>query len=222
MAKTDILAFVAQVPCGPAREVVDMVPLMMNYQDMFISGASWAQVKRKVPSVSFGRFWWAKVRKYDMRNQATMVFWRNADLSDRQIERYFCDKPSSSLVVDDDIDDEDAIDYVLGRGRAFVGRDGLLTVPKEEPVELDERDWTYLYRARVLEGDLPLVPWRPLELVPLGVAWCGEAFLGRSSELISEVSKDLLSEVVGAMLEEIAVDVGFDEDVTNIWEFRAR
>jgi hypothetical protein len=32
------VSFVAQVHVGPAREVLDVVPLMMNYQDVFIAG----------------------------------------------------------------------------------------------------------------------------------------------------------------------------------------
>lgn len=40
-------------------------------------------------------------------------------------------------------------------------------------------------------------------------------------ELTVEVGEGLLSDAIGAMLEEIAVDVGFKEDVTDVWEFRA-
>jgi hypothetical protein len=32
------IAFIAQVPEGPSHEVLDVVPLVMNHQDMFIVG----------------------------------------------------------------------------------------------------------------------------------------------------------------------------------------
>ena len=37
-----------------------------------------------------------------------------------------------------------------------------LKVPKPEPMELDEHDHWRMYRARVLEGDLPLVQATPI------------------------------------------------------------
>jgi hypothetical protein len=45
------VALVARVPAEPAREVLDVVPLMMNYQDVFIAGDNWARAKFKFPSV---------------------------------------------------------------------------------------------------------------------------------------------------------------------------
>jgi len=36
--------------------------------------------------------------------------------------------------------------------------EGNLRVLKPEPLQLDERDHRRMYHARVLEGDLPLVP----------------------------------------------------------------
>ena len=53
---------------GPAREVLDVLPLMLNRQDTFISGASWARAKSKFPSLSFDHFWWVKLGLYDKRN----------------------------------------------------------------------------------------------------------------------------------------------------------
>ena len=53
---------------GPAREVLDVLPLMLNHQDTFISGASWACGKSKFPSLSFDRFWSAKLGLYDKKN----------------------------------------------------------------------------------------------------------------------------------------------------------
>lgn len=64
---------------GPAWEVFDILPLMMNRQDVFISGASWVHAKSKFSFLTFDRFWWA----YDRKNQEAREFWRNADLTDR-------------------------------------------------------------------------------------------------------------------------------------------
>ena len=58
----------------------------------------------------------------------------------------------------DDVDDEDAIEFISGRGCLSLDVEGELKVPKPEPLEVDERDHRCMYRARVLEGDLPLVP----------------------------------------------------------------
>lgn len=76
-------AFIAQVPLGPAHEVLDILSLMMNHEDVFISGASWAHAKSKFPSLMFDRFWWAKVGVYDRKDQDARRFWWNADLMDR-------------------------------------------------------------------------------------------------------------------------------------------
>ena len=46
---------------------------MMNHQDVFISGASWACAKSRFPLLSFDRFWWAKVGLYDKKNQEALV-----------------------------------------------------------------------------------------------------------------------------------------------------
>ena len=54
---------------------------MMNRQDIFIFGASWACAKSKFPSLPFDHFWWAKVGLYD-KNQEACRFWWNADLTD--------------------------------------------------------------------------------------------------------------------------------------------
>jgi len=35
-------------------------------------------------------------------------------------------------------------------------------VPKPEPIEIDDRDRWYMYQARVLVGDLPIVMVGPL------------------------------------------------------------
>ena len=62
----------------------------------------------------------------------------------------------------DDVEDEDAIDFIFGRGRLSLDAEGELMVPKPEPLELDEHDHLRMYHARVLEGDLPLVSAAPV------------------------------------------------------------
>jgi hypothetical protein len=62
----------------------------------------------------------------------------------------------------DDIEDEDAIDFIFGRGRLTLDDKGKLKVSKPEPMELDERDQHRMYHMRVLEGDLLLVPTTPV------------------------------------------------------------
>ena len=54
----------------------------------------------------------------------------------------------------DDIEDEDAIDYLYGQGHLSLDDEGILRVPKLEPLELHEHDHRRMYRARVLEGNL--------------------------------------------------------------------
>ena len=56
------------VPMGPVREVLDVLPLMLNRQDTFISGASWARANSMFPSLSFDHFWWVKPGLYDKKN----------------------------------------------------------------------------------------------------------------------------------------------------------
>ena len=67
----------------------------------------------------------------------------------------------------DDVDDEDAIDFIFGRGRLSLDAEGELKVPKPEPLELDERDHWRMYHARVLEIGLPLVPTAPVLWGPI-------------------------------------------------------
>ena len=73
----------------------------------------------------------------------------------------------SFLGVLDDVDDDDAIDFIFGRGRLSLEAERELKVLKSELLDLDERDHQCMYRTRVLEGDLPLVPmalilWGPI------------------------------------------------------------
>jgi hypothetical protein len=67
----------------------------------------------------------------------------------------------------DDVDDEDAIDFIFGQGRLSLNAEGELKVPKPEPLELDEHDHQRMYSARVLEGDLPLVYAAPVLWGPI-------------------------------------------------------
>ena len=96
------------------REVLDFLHLMMNHQDVYISGASWAHAKSKFPSLMFERFWWAKVKAYDRKDQDARRFWRNADLTDRQSGQLVFGSGSNSEVLDDVYEDE-AIDYLFGQ-----------------------------------------------------------------------------------------------------------
>ena len=140
---------------------------MLNRQDTFISSASWACAKSKFSSLSFDHFWWAKLALYDMKNQETSRFWRNADLTNRQSERFLFGL-GSTLGVLDDVDDEDAIDFIFGRGRLSLDAKGELNiVSKPEPLELDKCDHRHMYHARVLEGDLPLVLVAPVLWEPI-------------------------------------------------------
>jgi hypothetical protein len=60
------------------------------------------------------------------------------------------------------VDESEAIDFLFGKGKVVVDSVGLLRVPKPKPVVLEGRDSHRMYRARVLEGDLPLVPFSPM------------------------------------------------------------
>ena len=66
------------------------------------------------------------------------------------------------LGVVDDISDQDAVDYIYGRGNLGLEDEGNLRVPKPEPLDLDECDFQWMYHVRVLEGDLSLVPAMPV------------------------------------------------------------
>ena len=126
-----------QVPTGPACEVLDVLPMMLNHQDTYISSGSWACAKSKFPSLSFYHFWWAKLGLFDKKNQEASRFWRNVDLTNRQSECLLFSLGSTSGVLDD-VDDEDAIDFIFGRGRLSLDAKGELKVPKLELIDLDE------------------------------------------------------------------------------------
>jgi len=62
----------------------------------------------------------------------------------------------------DQVSLDDAVSFVLRCGNATFGQDSLWRVPKPEPIEINDRDRRYMYRARVLVGDLPIVMIGPL------------------------------------------------------------
>ena len=66
------------------------------------------------------------------------------------------------LGVVDDISDQDAVDYIYGRGNLGLEDEGNLRVPKLKPLDLDECDFQRMYHVRVLEGDLSFVPAMPV------------------------------------------------------------
>jgi hypothetical protein len=84
-------------------------------------------------------FWWAKLGLYDKKNQEGSQFRRNKDLTDRQSKHLLFGSGSTSGVLDD-VDDDNVIDFIFGRGCLSLDAEGELKVPKLEPLELDERD----------------------------------------------------------------------------------
>ena len=64
--------------------------------------------------------------------------------------------------MSEDINDQDAIDNLYGRGNLSLDDEGKLRVSKPKALVLEERDLQRMYRARVLEGDLPLVLAAPI------------------------------------------------------------
>jgi hypothetical protein len=66
--------------------------------------------------------------------------------------------PSSAM---NDIEDEDALDFIFGQGCLTLDKCGALRVPKLEPLEIGQNYQRRMYRARVLGGDLTLVPFGP-------------------------------------------------------------
>ena len=59
---------------GPARVIEDVLPIMMNYQDFFVSGSIWKQFHEKFLTCTFSDFWWWKLRRYDLRNSLAREF----------------------------------------------------------------------------------------------------------------------------------------------------
>ena len=170
-----------------------------------------------------------KVGLYDKKNQEASRFWRNADLTNRQSECLLFGS-GSTLGVLDDVDDEDVIDFIFGQGRLSLDAEGELNVSKPEPLELDKCDHRHMYHARVLEGDLPLVPVAPVLWEPIvRVEGLGE---GEGLQVvvddIAESMKGVADEVVESVLEntvmemarDMACEVCFEEDAPDVWEFQ--
>lgn len=122
--------------------------------------------------------------------------------------------------------------FLFGRGKAVVDNEGLLKVPKPKPADLTERDHHKMYRARVLKGDLPLVPvgpifWGALVSVgddePVGVF---DVEVDGVEEFIEDVmpvlAEDLRESMVRDMVEEMSLDLCFEEDVVDAWELHRR
>ena len=167
---------------------------------------------------------------YDKKNQEASRFWRNADLTNRQSECLLFGS-GSTLGVLDDVDDEDVIDFIFGQGRLSLDAEGELNiVSKPKPLELDKCDHRHMYHARVLEGDLPLVPVAPVLWEPIvRVEGLGE---GEGLQVvvddIAESMKGVADEVVESVLEntvmemarDMACEVCFEEDAPDVWEFQ--
>jgi hypothetical protein len=96
------------------------------------------------------------LRRYDLKNWASMTFWRTHDFSDRQLERALFGVGAESYEGDDDLSDEEAVAIALGERSCFVDRGGEVVMVKAEPVELAPKDLRRAYRRRVLAGELPL------------------------------------------------------------------
>ena len=149
----------------------------------------------------------------------------------RQSERLFF-ASRSTLGVLDDVDDEDAIDFIFGRGHLSLDAEGELKVPKPEPLDLDERDHRRMYRARVLQGVLPLVPSAPILWGPIvkgegsGRGEGLQVVVDDVAEFVESVADELVESVlenrVMEMAREVACEVCFEEDAPDVWEFRRR
>lgn len=134
--------------------------------------------------------------------------------------------------VVDDVDDDDTIDYLFGRGRLSLDGEGNLKVPKPEPLELDEHDHRRMYQVRVLEGDLPLVRaalvlWGAI-VESRGLEACGglQVVVDDAVEFVEGVAGELvdsvLEDIVSKMAREITCEVCFEEDALDVWEYHRR
>jgi hypothetical protein len=77
---------------------------------MFFSGALWARVKAHWPWLSFGVFWWNKVRTYDVKNAESRHVWRTSDFSERRViwEIFGCEGAADEV---EDVSVEDALSF---------------------------------------------------------------------------------------------------------------
>jgi hypothetical protein len=86
-----------------------------------------------------------------------------------------------------------------------------------------------MYRARVLEGDLPLVLATPILWGPIVVSEMSEGgevlqvVVDDVAEFVEDVAGELvdsvLEDVVMEMARDVACDVCFEEDAPDVWEF---
>ena len=89
-----------------------------------------------------------------------------------------------------------------------------------------------MYRARVLEGDLPLVPvapvlWGPiLKVEGVGGGEGLQVVIDNVAEIVESAVGELVDSVLGdaimEMAREVACEVCFEEDAPDVWEFRRR
>ena len=64
----------AQDPAlAPAQVTEGVLPRIMKRGNFYVSGASWAKVHARYPSVSFEEFWAGRVRVYKLRNADTVI-----------------------------------------------------------------------------------------------------------------------------------------------------
>ena len=59
---------------APAQVTEGMFPRIMKRGNFYVSGASWAKLHARYPSVSFEEFWAGRVRIYELRNADTKRF----------------------------------------------------------------------------------------------------------------------------------------------------
>ena len=184
-----------------------MVPLMMNRQDVFISGETWVHAMQRFPGLPFERFWWGRVRKYDVANQASEAFWRSHDLTNRQVERVLFGAGASAALAEDDIGDDEAVAIALGQAACWVDREGRVVVPKQEDVGFEWSDMRRVYRHRVLRGELPLVPSEPVIPEPRDSAEEPLVEVVDVEEFVERVAKVLVKAILYGVVTSVAEDV---------------
>ena len=89
-----------------------------------------------------------------------------------------------------------------------------------------------MYRARVLGGDLPLVPAVPILWGPIvesrgleeggGLEVVVDHVLEFVEDVVGELVDSVLEDVVVEMVGEVVCEVCFGEDAPNTWEYHRR
>lgn len=151
------------------------------------------------------------------------------------MRQLFGSEGSSSMM--DDIDERDAMDFIFGQSKLLIGEGGALKIPKPEPIKIEDSDRRRMFRARVLEGELPLVrvPSPFSDPVTIEDSSSGSEGLddgGKANEeglvgvvadeILGRIVSNILTEVIGSMATEVACDVGFEEDAIDVWELHRR